>query len=693
MTTAPDLNVLAEPSWEHASRAAYAAYLARYYDNPRSIRATLNIRDRFVRAYPDLRQWLAAPLTERIGRRAGEPVGLASYKVSFLARTYLIFLGLHGYVRFPWEWLIALPRLDIWPHLTCIGHDLELAALTDEAVRLGYNRCHAIQAIRWTLTRVVLHTGITHMQPLCDTQRRELLEAVVQFRTHPDVAHVFGSLACYDRLVRAHRSHIHLVHVVLFHLGRATAEPHRIMPASVDRTIQPPRMRAVVDRFLATRRLTDRPATIERFDIALRQFVTWLATHDAGIETFADVTRDHLLAFAAALDTMIAGRTGQPFAAWSKLRRMSALSVFFRQIAAWHWDDVPPRPLLGPGDLPKMPNRVPRYIPEDQLARLMVAIRALPCPYQRAALLVARWSGARRNEIRRLSADCLDAYPDGTPRLRIPAGKTKQERLVPLNAEAASAICQLQAQRYGVHGFRDELTGLPTQYLFLQHGKLLSANYLFDAPLTVACQAAGLLTPDGKRAITPHRFRHTVGTQLAERGAKLDTIMRVLGHASPGMSLVYTHISDQAVLADYQSVLAPGALIAGPCAAALRSGALPAAAVDWLKTNFLKTELELGHCLRLPHEGPCECDLYLNCAKFVTTPAYAPRLVRRRERERELIADAAQRGWHREVERHRATVRRIEQLLSDLAEPCSSVEGDELAGAGGGDAGMLGSAT
>src|ERR1700733_10963479 len=49
-------------------------------------------------------------------------------------------------------------------------------------------------------------------------------------------------------------------------------------------------------------------------------------------------------------------------------------------------------------------------------------------------------------------------------------------------------------------------------------------------------------------------------------------------------------------------------------------------ALDWLKTNFYKTELELGHCLRLPQEGPCECDLYLTCAKFVTTAQYAPRL-------------------------------------------------------------------
>ncbi len=203
----------------------------------------------------------------------------------------------------------------------------------------------------------------------------------------------------------------------------------------------------------------------------------------------------------------------------------------------------------------------------------------------------------------------------------------------------------------------------------MNHGKLLSANYLFDAPLTRTCQAAGLTTADGKRLIHPHRFHHTVGTQLAEKGAKLRTIMSVLGHSSVGMSMVYAYISDQEVLKDYQAVLGPGATIAGPCAGTLRAGTLSEAAVDWLKTNFIKTELELGRCLRLPQEGLCECDLYLTCAKFVTTPAYAPRLRRRRRIERELIEDAIAHGWQREVERHQCTVRRIEQLLADLAEP------------------------
>ncbi len=123
------------------------------------------------------------------------------------------------------------------------------------------------------------------------------------------------------------------------------------------------------------------------------------------------------------------------------------------------------------------------------------------------------------------------------------------------------------------------------------------------------------------------------------------------------------------MLRDYQSVLAPGAVIAGPAAMDIKSGTLPDGAVDWLKSNFLKTELELGHCLRLPAEGPCECDLYLTCAKFVTTAEYGPRLRARLGLEQQLVHDADERGWTREVERHHCTAARIQKLLTDLGEP------------------------
>jgi integrase len=107
----------------------------------------------------------------------------------------------------------------------------------------------------------------------------------------------------------------------------------------------------------------------------------------------------------------------------------------------------------------------------------------------------------RRSEILRLELDCLDAYPDGHPRLRIPAGKTYTERTVPLHAEAADAlqVCVEQTRARSQRPLVDEVTGKPTSYVFQLRGGLLSHYFLFDSALQQACERAGLVTADGGR--------------------------------------------------------------------------------------------------------------------------------------------------------------------------------------------------
>jgi len=280
----------------------------------------------------------------------------------------------------------------------------------------------------------------------------------------------------------------------------------------------------------------------------------------------------------------------------------------------------------------------------------------------------------RRDEIRRLAVDCLDTYPDGHPRLRIPVGKGYTERSIPLHPQAADALqplIELARQQRGRRRY-DPSAGREVQHIFVVRGKLLSNALLFDMALAEACTAAGLVDSAGKATITAHRFRHTIGTQLAEGGARIQTIMAVLGHRTPNMSIIYASLSDPTVKQQYQDALdrhlGPDVTLAGPAADALREHRLDPEAVSWLQTNFLKTELELGHCLRTPAEGPCECDLVLTCSKFLTTSDYTPRLRQRMATEELLIADAVTRGWDHEAERHRATQHRLQQLLSDLGE-------------------------
>ncbi|MFE7403627.1 tyrosine-type recombinase/integrase [Streptomyces sp. NPDC057557] len=94
--------------------------------------------------------------------------------------------------------------------------------------------------------------------------------------------------------------------------------------------------------------------------------------------------------------------------------------------------------------------------------------------------------------------------------------------------------------------------------MFMRRGKPMGRHFLFTDALEVSCRKAGLVDGDGNPTVTAHRFRHTVGTQLAEGGAHIQTIMAILGHRNAQMSATYSHISDPVLKEQYEKVIAAG---------------------------------------------------------------------------------------------------------------------------------------
>lgn len=639
-------------SYSNHALDAYAAFLRM---QPRGQRRQLYFARRFARLYPDLADWLAAPLNERIGStvvRQGAAWAVAS------ARPYVYFLVSIGKIKLDWAWVLAINDhryigACLPPAVTALER-----RLADRLLDLGYRRGgeRVGRAVRYFYLRYgdgVLALTAHHFD--------DLAAAWHELAARDDLGDGFD-VALMHRRQATLRSACFVAHLALYHEGLMPTPPRRTRTQRAVHRVKPA-MAGLLRRYRDLREATDaRPTTAVRYEAYGRHFADWLWDHQPDVGSFADLTREHILAYARSM-------VDDGASVDTRISRLSGLSVMFHDATAWGWPDAPIRPIIGSRDLPRRPQRMPRFIPSGDLERLMDAIRALPDIHQRTALVVARWSGARRSEIARLELDCLDAYPDGTPRLRIPAGKTARERLIPLHPEAAAAIGDLQALDPPGRGLADELTGVISRRLFSVRGQRLSAGFLFEDALGDACRAAGLIDKEGRPKYSAHRFRHTIGTELIEGGARVHTVMKMLGHTSTGMTLVYAHLSDSSVREDYMKVLGPGAIVAGSLAEALRTRTMPEDSLAWLKTNFFLTELELGHCLRLPEEGPCECDLYLTCAKFVTTPDYAPRLRERRLREIALADDARVKGFQREAERHDCTRRRIEQLLVDLGEP------------------------
>lgn len=655
----------------HCPEDEYSRYLASLDIGRGFKNKYLRIRSAFVAAYPDLGGWLAQPLDIRVGRVFGTSAFHPEHPVSFDARQYLYFLALTDRIRLDYAFLLSLASTYSRSVTTSLGFDLGLSDVMRRSAAMGYSVASPNAALIWTLSRLAMHTGIRLPSRITATELEEFEAAIDIYGGSPDMLRLHGKDgASASQLGHAWRNYVRHTRLVLHNMGNAIPRP-RMSPDKRRTHLYPrPAMGAVIERYLEIKRAALTRHTVDHVAVSLRRFVDFLARSQPEVITFAGVTRDVMMSFVIDLRSQIGARSGRLLSITAQRVRALHVAQFLSDGAAREWPDFPTRAVLDPRDLPRLPQRLPRSIPPDRLAAVLAEVRKLACDFQRAAILVARWSGARRLEIARLPVDCLDAYPDGTPRLRIPAGKTKRERMVPLHPEAADAIRKV-AERRAASQERpviDATTRERVKLLFYRRGVQISPDYLFNHPLTEISRRLGFVDQDGLAQITAHRFRHTVGTELAEGGARLQTIMDVLGHQSPHMSMVYIRVSDEAVLRDYRAVLKPGAPIAGPAAEIIRNQKLSPAAVDWLKSNFLKTELELGHCLRLPEEGPCECDLYLSCAKFVTTRAYAPRLKARHRLEQNLLADAEQRGWTREVERHAGIARRIEALLCELGE-------------------------
>src|SRR6266849_4841211 len=181
------------PSCQHASAEEYTRFIQAYTENLRQRHHLLGFRSRFVRSYPDLHLWFQKPLAERVGRLYGEDRNELFSRVSYEARRYLLYLVLHGYARFDWEWLIAVYRLDILEILTHMGRDLGVEQLVEEAVVLGYDRLTALAALQWTVGRIFLHTAITSVEGIDTEMLAEFTEAVLLFGERPDVSLFYGS--------------------------------------------------------------------------------------------------------------------------------------------------------------------------------------------------------------------------------------------------------------------------------------------------------------------------------------------------------------------------------------------------------------------------------------------------------------------------------------------------------------------
>ncbi len=196
---------------------------------------------------------------------------------------------------------------------------------------------------------------------------------------------------------------------------------------------------------------------------------------------------------------------------------------------------------------PRKPQRLPRVLTREQVARLLEQPRGTePLALRDRALLELMYAcGLRASEAIGLELSDVD-LEEG---LLCARGKGSKERIVPIGRQAVTAV------RAYVHGGRPSLiaagsrsTAAVQARLFLNsRGGGLTRQGLYKI-IQGHARRAGL-----EERMSPHTLRHSFATHLLAGGCDLRSLQEMLGHADLATTQVYTHLSSERLKQAYFS--------------------------------------------------------------------------------------------------------------------------------------------
>jgi integrase/recombinase XerC len=247
------------------------------------------------------------------------------------------------------------------------------------------------------------------------------------------------------------------------------------------------------------------------------------------VQAWADVTP-------ALLRRWLASLHEREYAKASVARRVSELRAFYAYLHERRLVEANPVEAIS---APRLPKRLPRPLPEDEVVALLTAPdTGKPQGQRDRAMLELLYAGGLRvSELLALDVKGLD-LDHGEVRV---LGKGAKERIVLIGAPAIQAL-----RTYLADGREQLLSAVPeaqgrrrrTTALFLNRfGRRLSVS-MFTRRLTEYAQAAGIT-----HTVTPHVLRHSFATHLLDGGADLRSVQELLGHESAATTQIYTQVS------------------------------------------------------------------------------------------------------------------------------------------------------
>jgi site-specific recombinase XerD len=272
-----------------------------------------------------------------------------------------------------------------------------------------------------------------------------------------------------------------------------------------------------------------------RYRTTVEYFLRYLGQHHAGVQSLDQLRRDHFLGWFSWLSSQ------QPRLVKStRCLHIVTLRRVMEELAWIHEKPALAR-LFHPDDIPRFDHRFPRPLSPEQ-DRLIQEELMRRNDVASNALLLVRYTGIRIGECVDLPLDCLRSIAPGQWALHVPLGKLYTERLVPIDGSVRQIIHRLR--------FFRSLCPDPPDGLLLARRR--GRNPLLRQLRTELLHVRTTLGIE--RRITPHMFRHTYATEMLRAGVSFPALMKLLGHASPEMTMNYAELTPNDVYREFHEL-------------------------------------------------------------------------------------------------------------------------------------------
>ncbi len=189
--------------------------------------------------------------------------------------------------------------------------------------------------------------------------------------------------------------------------------------------------------------------------------------------------------------------------------------------------------------MPKIEKSLPKFLTIDEVNALLNINLQKPIDYRDKAMLEVLYAtGIRISELLDLN---INSYNEKGAFIKV-MGKGSKERIIPLSDITINYL-NLYIKEYRPLILKDK----ESPFLFVNYtGKRMSRQGFFKI-LKKKCEDANI-----KKEVSPHVLRHSFATHLLNNGADLRVIQELLGHENITTTEIYSHISKDTIIKDYQ---------------------------------------------------------------------------------------------------------------------------------------------